>query len=81
MIPIYIDPMGSLHSSPGTPDQCRYRIPREGIGITHFRGIEVVTDRRAEAERWVDLYRTPVLAWPNRLQLALVLCLAQMERA
>lgn len=73
MIAVYIDPMGRLHFAPGTPDHPRYRLPPT-IGITHFKGEEVVTDAPADIERTVDLYRTPVRDWPNRYGLALTLC-------
>jgi hypothetical protein len=74
---IYISPNGRLYSTPA-PE--RYAVPRF-LGTTTFRGMSVVTASYQDADRWIDLYVTPIQQWPNRLQMALVLCFEAMKEA
>lgn len=75
MTTVYITPSGRLYSTPA-PE--RYAVPRF-LGTTTFRGEPVVTASYDEADQWIDLYLTPIQRWPNRLQIALVLCFEAMK--
>lgn len=75
MIAVFVSPTGRLYSTPA-PD--RYAVPRF-LGTTSFRGLPVVTAAYDEADQWLDLYVTPIQRWPNRVQMALVLCLEAMK--